>query len=283
MTDEGRAGEGHTDGRESVLDRAVQILGAFGAASPVLSAAQIARRTGMPAPTVYRMVGELLRLGILEREADKRLRIGIRLWELASRSSPAMGLRTAALPFMEDLQAVVRQHTILGIILDREVIYLETLSAPGAASSPAKIAGRLPLHAGSNGLVLLAFAAPELQEQVLAEPLVAVTPRTVTDPKQLRRILSRIRRDGHFVAERMIREDGAGVAVPIRGADGSVVAALSVAVANNKQVTARMIPALKAASNGITRTLVVAQSAPAGQWPMRPGGVWSGRSPVLAQ
>jgi len=260
--------------RESVLDRAVQILGAFGSASPVLSAAQLARRTGMPAPTVYRMVGELLRLGILERETDKRLRIGIRLWELASRSSQAMSLRSAALPYMEDLQAVVRQHTILGIIVDRHVIYLETLSAPGASFSPAKTAGRLPLHAGSMGLVLLAFAPSELQEQILADPLVVVTPRTVTDPKQLRRILLRIRREDHFVAERMIREDSAGVAVPIRGANGSIVAALSVVVANNKQVTARVIPALKAASNGITRALVIAQSTPIRQSSTPPVGVW---------
>ncbi|WP_285622169.1 hypothetical protein [Actinoallomurus iriomotensis] len=33
----------------------------------------------------------------------------IRLWELASRTSPTLGLREAAMPFLEDLHDVVGQ------------------------------------------------------------------------------------------------------------------------------------------------------------------------------
>lgn len=42
------------------------------------------------------------------------MRIGVRLWELAQRASPTLSLRDAAMPFLEDLHAVVGHHVQLG-------------------------------------------------------------------------------------------------------------------------------------------------------------------------
>jgi DNA-binding IclR family transcriptional regulator len=181
-------------------------------------------------------VGELVEVGLLERDEDQRVRVGMRLWELATRSSAALRLRQAAMPAMALVQSRVGEHTQLAILEQDEALFLERLSSPDATSNITRIAGRLPLHASSSGLVLLAHGSAELQERVLAAPLAALTPATITDPAALRRKLAEVRRLGHAVAPGSIEEVATGLAVPVRDRSGAVVAALSVVVARDAAV-----------------------------------------------
>lgn len=176
------------------------------------------------------------------------------MWELASRASPTLSLREAVMPFMEDLHAVVGHHAQLGVLQGEQVLFLERLSAPGAVVNITRIAGRLPLHASSSGLVLLAHAQADLQDAVLSGPLRSYNRNTVTDPKRLRVMLDRIRRDGYALCAGFIDEKATGIAVPLRGPGDEVVAALSVIVPND--ANARMqIPALRAAARGVARAM----------------------------
>ncbi|GLY34470.1 IclR family transcriptional regulator [Amycolatopsis sp. NBRC 101858] len=240
--------------RDSVLTRVVRIFETFEPDAPALRVTDVARRAGLHVATASRLIEELVGHGWLLRDTDRRVRVGVRLWELASRASPTLGLREAAMPFMEDLHAVVGHHTQLAVLEDQEVLFVERLSAPGAVVNVTRVAGRLPLHASSSGLVLLAHASAELQEQVLAGPLEAFRRTTLTDSARLRRFLADVRRDGYAYCAGFIDEETTGIAVPLRGRGGDVVAALSVIVPNDD--SARMqIPALRAAARGISRTL----------------------------
>ncbi|WP_306191457.1 IclR family transcriptional regulator [Streptomyces sp. MK5] len=240
---------------ESVLTRAMRILRLFTPSSPTLTVSQIARRADLPVATAHRIVAELVELGALDRAEGKQVRMGYQLWELASRSSRVLDLREVAMPFMEDLQTVVRQHTQIGVLEGTDVLYLERLSARGAVQNITRIAGRLPIHATSAGLVLLAHSPVELQEEVLARPLRRYTARTVTDPARLRSLLAQIRREGFVVAAQMISQAGTGVAVPVRDASGKVVAALSVVIPAADPNPRALVPALLAAGRGISRAL----------------------------
>lgn len=71
---------------ESVLRRAVRIFEAFSHESTSVS--QIARSADLHVATASRLVAELVDLKLLSREPDRRVRLGLRLWELASRASP---------------------------------------------------------------------------------------------------------------------------------------------------------------------------------------------------
>jgi DNA-binding IclR family transcriptional regulator len=245
-----------------LLARAVRVLEAFDAAHPCLPVSAVARRTGLPVPTTYRLVADLVALGLLEKGPDRRVRVGLRMWELASRSSETVGLRDAAIPFMEDLQAVVQQHTQLGVLEGTEVLYLERKSARGAVVNITRTASRLPAHACSSGLVLLAHAPLELQEEVLSSRLERLTPKTVTDPGQLRRLLAEARYRGYAVVEGGVHEEAAGAAVPVTGPDGGVVAALSVIIPNEPGRSAAAVPALLATARGLARALGGTPSPP---------------------
>ena len=83
------------------------------------------------------------------------------------------------------------------------------------------------MHAGASGKLLLASLPEERIDAILAKPLVAFTPRTLTDPKRLRAELARVRRLGYA------QDKGEGVpsvlafAGPVIDTRGEVVAAVS--------------------------------------------------------
>lgn len=239
---------------KSVLSRIVRIVESFEPDIPALRVSDIARRADLHVATASRLIEELVRYGWLYRDGDRRIRIGLRLWEDASRASPTLGLREAAMPFMEDLHAVVGHHVQLGLRNECEVLFVERLSAPGAVINLTRIAGRLPLHASSSGVVLLAYGPAWLQEKVLTGPLRAYTSQTIVDSGQLRTMLADIRRNGSAVCRGFIDERAAGVAVPIRGRDTTVLAALSAVVPNDAYARTHL-PALQAAARGISRAM----------------------------
>lgn len=240
--------------RDPVLTRAVRILEAFTPDEPALTVSEIARRSRLHVATASRLVAALVAHGLLARRPDGKVGVGVRLWELALRASPTLGLRDAAMPFLQDVHAVVGHHVQLAVLDGDQVLFVERLSAPGAVVNYTRIAGRLPLHASSSGVVLLASGPRDLQERVLAGPLERQTAHTITDPGRLRALLADIRRTGSVVLPGHIHEEAAGVAVPVRDRHGAVVAALSVIVPNDGHAHEK-VPLLQAAALGIGRSL----------------------------
>ncbi|MEV7283341.1 IclR family transcriptional regulator [Streptomyces sp. NPDC093252] len=239
---------------ESVLSRTVRIIEAFGPDEPALTVSEIARRADLHVATASRLVGELVAHGLLSRDTDRKVRLGVRLWELVTRASPTLSLRNTALPFMEGVHDVVGHHVQLGVLDGEEVLFLERLTAPGAVVNYTRIAGRLPLHASSSGLVLLAHGAPALKEHVLARPLTLYTPATPATPARLRSLLADIRLRGYAYCPGYVHEEALGIAAPVRAAKGDVVAALSVIVPNDEAGRA-VVPVVRTAARGLSRAL----------------------------
>jgi DNA-binding IclR family transcriptional regulator len=216
-----------------VLERVVRILEAFTPETPALMVSEVARRAGLPVATASRLVAELVDHGLLARDTDRRVRVGTRLWELGLRASPTLSLRETAMPVMEQLQNAVGHHTQLGVLDGEEVLFVERLSAEHAVINITRIAARLPLHASSSGLVLLAYGSPVLQERSLATPRHRYTPATVVEPGRLRALLADVRKQGFVMCPGHIHPDATGIAVPIRTVDQQVVAAVSIVVPND--------------------------------------------------
>lgn len=236
-----------------MTERIVRVLDTFTNDRTMQTASEIARHSGLPASSAHRIVGDLITAGLLERDEENRVRLGLRLWELALRGSSALRLRQAALPHMERVQALIREHTQLAVLEHDEALFLERLSHPDAGANITRIAGRLPVHASSSGLVLLAFAAPTVRERVLSAPLRAVSRDTITDATTLRSTLRAIRRQGHVIAPGSVESVSTGVAVPVRD-HGTVVAALSVVLPRDA-LTGAALAALLDAAEGIERDL----------------------------
>ncbi len=245
----------NSDSGESMVERVVRILGAFDAEHTDLTPSDVARRAGLPMSSAHRIVGDLLRSELLERDLEGRVRIGMRLWELTTRGSRALALRQAALPAMERAQAEIGEHVQLGVLDQDEVLVIEQLSAPDAVSNVTTVAGRLPLHASSSGLVLLAFGRQTLRTRVLSRPLPAVGPSTITEAGTLARRLDAVRRDGHAVLPGSIESVATGISVPVVDRAGMIVAALSAVVPAGWRDERGTVVALRTASHAVTEAI----------------------------
>ncbi|RAN72395.1 hypothetical protein B5P43_32775 [Bacillus sp. SRB_336] len=247
---------------ESMINRVVRVLAAFTDEEPAIHLRQLAREVDLPLSTAHRLVAELEMEGLLERDPIGRLRHGYRLWELANRGSRAAGIREAALPAMEDLSTHTGHHVSLGVREGTDVLYIERLTSDDSTVNITRIAGRLPLHGCSGGLVFMAHAREAEQGRFLQRRLEKLTGATVTDPEKLRALLASTRLLGYCSMAGIIVEESSGISVPIFASPDEVVACLTVIVPLGKENLAAIIPALKMTSRAITRRLGYEPAAP---------------------
>jgi DNA-binding IclR family transcriptional regulator len=239
--------------RLTAAQRVLSILGVFDIENVALSLSEISRRTGLTLSTTHRLVNELRVWGALDRDADGRYSIGLRILELGT-TSQGLRLREVALPFLEDLQHAVRANIHLAVPEGHDVIYIESLRAREGVPVPSRLGGRWPMHATGTGLVLLAFAPQEFQEEVLSSKLRRFTEYTPTDPDALRHRLAEIRRSGVAIIENQLTYDARAIAVPIRGGRDRVIAAVGLTTPTDTPPHS-LVPALAATARGISRTL----------------------------
>ncbi|WP_311765396.1 IclR family transcriptional regulator [Streptomyces zingiberis] len=240
---------------ESVAARLLAVLGAFDSGHRVLTLTGLAHRAGLPLATAHRLAAQLTEWGALERDGGGCYQIGLRLWEVATLSPRPVGLREAALPFMEDLYEATHENVQLAVRDGTEAVYVERITGHSAVGVRTRVGGRWPLHATGVGLVLLAHSPPAVQDQVCRGRLERFTEKTVRDPRRLRAMLAEVRRADAAVSDRQITMDALSVAVPVRGPGGDVAAALSLVVPSAGARPHTLMPAVRVAARGISRRL----------------------------
>lgn len=237
----------------TVTSKIGSILDAFRASEQQLSLAEISARTGMPLSTTHRLANELVRWGGLERSQRGTYRVGIRLWEIGSLAPQRNGLREIAIPFMEDLYEATHENVQLAVLSGAEVLFVERIRGRRSVPTVTRVGGRLPLHATGVGKALLAHAPESVLEEVIAAGLPALTPWTITDPQALRADLAEARRLGYASTRDEMTVGATSVAAPITGADGEVVAALSLVVATHGADVSRLALAVRTAALSLSR------------------------------
>ncbi len=136
----------------SQLEKSALVLDAFPGGS-ALTLAQVCTRTGLARSTVHRLLVDLATLGWIGRSGNT-FELGIGLFELGERVAVKHRLRTAAMPFMQDLYAVTGQTVHLAVRNRFDAVYIEKLSGHIPLPLPSQIGGRLPpyLHCGGQGV-----------------------------------------------------------------------------------------------------------------------------------
>jgi DNA-binding IclR family transcriptional regulator len=243
---------------KSVLAKAFTILGVFRRNEDGLTVSEVARRTRMPLATVHRICLQLCDVGVLERSGAGRLRVGVLMWELGALAPRAHGVREAALPYLEDLRLATGRIVQLVALDGIEAVCLERLVGHNRAPLFGRPGGRLPLHASSCGLAILAFSPDDLLQAVLAAGPARFTTFTVTSEPELRRILARARQTGTAVSDRYLHEDWVTAASPIFDTSGAATASVCAMVTERAELL-RVEPAVRATCRAITRDLTAGQ------------------------
>jgi DNA-binding IclR family transcriptional regulator len=237
-----------------MLEKTATILECFSPSGGPFRLSELSERAGLPKTTVHRLAADLVRLGWLERSGPQ-YRLGAKLFELGSLVVPhRLDLRETALPFLQDLFEATRETVHLGVREGMDVVYLERIHGHEALQLPSRIGGSLPLSCTAVGKALLAFSGTELTEEVLSRPRPSLTPHSITDPARLRMTLEKIQVSGLAYEEQEAALGVSCIAAPVF-ADGTTVAALSVAVPRTRFSPAQLAPAVRTAALGLSRVL----------------------------
>jgi DNA-binding IclR family transcriptional regulator len=209
------------------VDRAVAILEIL-ARDGEAGVTDVARELGVHKSTASRLFAALDRRELVTQDSSRgKFRLGVGLVRLAGAAGRRLDVVQEGRPVCQALAQEVGETVNLAILAGRDALYLEQVAGPSALSPHNWAGQRIPLHATSDGKVLLAYLAEGEVTDCLTPPLRRFTAQTITDLGELRRVLAEVRDRGFATAVEEVEAGLTAVAAPVRDADGRVVASIS--------------------------------------------------------
>ena len=210
------------------VDRALSVLEIL-AAQREAGVTEVAAELGVHKSTAFRLIAVLESRGFVEQLADRgKYRLGFGVVRLAGAAAAQLDIAREGRPICEALAADLEETVNIAILDIDRAVNVSQVRGPAALSTHNWVGQGTPLHATSSGKVLVAHASDAVRKGVLSRDLQRFTPSTITDPEVLRQQLDRIVEQGWGSTVEEYEVGLSAVAAPVRGADGDVIAALSV-------------------------------------------------------
>jgi IclR family KDG regulon transcriptional repressor len=212
------------------VERAMRILHMYLDGRQSLAVTEVAERLGVANSTAHRLLRSLCRSGVLQQSpVTKRYELSLLVYKLGHLAVTHSDLYQRALAPLEKLHHATGEGCHIGVPDLPDVVYFERRDSDRTMHFIARMGNRAPANCTSTGKVLLAFAPEQSLANVLANGLVSLTSRSITDEERLRQELALVRERGYARSCDEMEFGTTSVAAPIRDSAGTVVAALGVA------------------------------------------------------
>ncbi len=219
-------------------------------------------RSGSSRSSAHRYIATLASLGYLEQDrATRKYRLGPRVLDLGFSAINSMELREIAAPHLQALSDRTG-HTVNMAVLDGiDIVYVERCRSSSRGQREIDlnlhVGARLPAYCTSMGKVLLADLPGDEQKARLAQMELAKRgPNTLTTRTALLQELERVRAHGLAINNEELAYGLRSIAVPVRGSEGEVVAAINLAVHRSlvsmEDLAVKLAPALQATAREIS-------------------------------
>lgn len=228
MTGDGEAG-GRKE-RGSALFKAMAVLEGVIRHNRPVGLPDLAVDLGLPRQTVHRVLQQLEAEGLLRRDLSRdRFFIGPRLTKLSLDALGAVSHTGPTRAILKALVGEIGETCNIGVLDGREVIYIEREECDWPLRPQLRAGSRVPVHCTSIGKLLLAHQTRSVRQRtVAAAPLDRYTEHTITDPGALEESFAEIRKAGYATNREEYNAGIVSLAVPIKNAEGRVVAGLAV-------------------------------------------------------
>jgi DNA-binding IclR family transcriptional regulator len=219
---------------------------------------EIAREIGVHKSTAFRLVSTLEQRGLVEQTEQRgKYQLGVGILRLAGATTARLDVVQQARPVCRRLSAATGETVNIAVLADRSALYLDQFAGSSALQPHNWVGQHIPLHATSNGKVLLS-GLDDAEVDRIVTSLDAYTDRTVATRSRLRRELADVRARGFAVAVDELEVGLAALAAPIRNAHGDVVASLSLSGPTFRLTEPRIeevLPQLRDAADEISQRL----------------------------
>jgi IclR family KDG regulon transcriptional repressor len=212
-------------------DRVLQIFDLIAAKGP-LTFSEVVAELELPASSTHNLLKTLTRRSYLFLDPEgRRYHLGLRLWEVAQAYAASDSLPRLAQPIMDRVVEETGETVQLSRLDGIENVYLAISESPQPIKLVSAVGKRLYAHATGLGKVLLAgLPEAEVRRRLAHATLPRLTANTIVDPEALLLALREIRARGYATDDEEYVIGCRCVAMPIRDARGSVVAAMSVSI-----------------------------------------------------
>ncbi|MBV9050130.1 MAG: IclR family transcriptional regulator [Solirubrobacterales bacterium] len=209
----------------AAVDRSADLLVRVLESEQPVALAELASMTGIPKSTASRLLSALERRGLVEQDGERgRMRPGPAILRVAERSMLERNVVELARPALEALAECSGETINLAVPSPGGVEHLAQVDSRHFLGAGQWVGRLVEYHCTAVGKVFLAYGRAPLPTAALTR----YTNQTITDPDLLGTELEAVRRRGWATAIDELEEGLAAIAVPVTGARGDVVAALSV-------------------------------------------------------
>jgi IclR family acetate operon transcriptional repressor len=244
-----------TSGGVQSLQRAFDLLEGLADAGGEASLSELAGTSGLPMPTIHRLIRTLVTLGYVRQHPNRRYALGSRLIRLGENAGRQFG--TWARPLLAELVDEVGETANLAVLENDEVVYVAQAPSRHSMRMFTEVGRRLLPHGTGVGKAMLStMPSNDVRELLKRTGMPAYTPNTYQDPDKLLVHLAEVAERGYALDESEQEIGVRCIAVPVRWTPGP--AAVSVSGPEGRltdDVVDRVAPIVQRIAEAIGETL----------------------------
>ncbi|MBA9001825.1 MULTISPECIES: IclR family transcriptional regulator [Thermomonospora] len=241
------------------LERAFELLEHLADAGGEMALSELTERSGLPMPTIYRLMRTMVNHGYVRQGPSKRYALGPRLIRLGESATRLLG--HWARPALTRLVDEIGETANMAVLEGDAAVYVAQVPSRHSMRMFTEVGRRVQPHCTGVGKALLAQLSDETVREIIGRTgLAAHTPHTITDPDRLLAELDRIRAQGYAIDDEEQEVGVRCVAVPLPGAPAP--AAISVSGPSGRLTTRLVdeaVPLMRRAAEQFARDLSPAE------------------------
>jgi DNA-binding IclR family transcriptional regulator len=198
------------------VDLVLRLIELLAASREPRGVTDVARELGISKPRAHRHLRALVQRGYARQDPrTERYEVGIKLLVVGEAVRDRFDVMGAIRPSMAPLREASGLAVTASALAEDAVVVLDMLQGKSLIEFGIRPGSRMDLHASAHGQVALAFGPPALLERILAGPLAAWTPHTLTQPAAVRAAVEQVRRQGWATASDAVQIGVNALAAPV--------------------------------------------------------------------
>ena len=208
---------------------AFELLEAFKGDKSELGVSELSKILKLHKNKIFRLLATLEYKGYIEQDPfTENYRLGLKSLELGQSFIHHLRLLSIAEPVLKVLVNNVKESAYVGVIREKNVIYLDIIEADQVLKVASRVGNMLPIYATAIGKCQVAFESRDAIEKLLPSELKPYTKNTITDKNKLYEELEKVKKQGYAVDNEELDSGIICIGVPLRDYTDHIIGGISI-------------------------------------------------------
>lgn len=226
------------------LEKIIKILDHLSDVKRDVGITELSLALDLPKSTVHRILKDLLKYSIVEKENDtSKYKIGLRLLKYSNSLLRSFDIRQIAKPILRKVCNETQETTFLTIWRNNKGICIDSIFSSRGTNTHlfVEIGREMPFHCTASSKILLAYQPLEDIKRIInKKQLLKYTSNTITKPERLMMHLLDIRNKGYSICDEELEEGIKAIAAPIKNIDGKTIASITITGLSKRMSSSNM-------------------------------------------